>query len=250
MSNIQEALDQIRCRGWITEEITTALYPCSGTDTKAFTFTHPAFFEHRGIVGIPAPNVFVFVDNQDPFDKHNPRFEFHDDRTRVETESFERTTVFGQAGYIFDLVWESTTSPEWGHLSQRKLSVLFLVADWRKFPHYFRDSQWVPDVFIGVCDGCRFGGNAECVNELETHGVPDSLLRSIPVPRYYITDHFRNAVEVNKLEAGDLVTSRDVRFPLRFKKMALLSTEWGHYGHGTLGGATLFEVEKAPGRNA
>ena len=125
MSSFQEVLNQIRCRGWITEEMTTALYPCSGTDTKAFTFTHPAFFVHRGIVGIPSPNVFIYVDSRDPLADVEPRLEFGDGLTLIETRSSERTTIYANDGYLFDLVWESKASTEWGRLSHEKAHSTF-----------------------------------------------------------------------------------------------------------------------------
>jgi len=104
---------------------------------------------------------------------------------------------------------------------------------------------WVPKLFIGVTDGCRLGGNRNCVNRLDLGGLSSSQADSVPLPAWWITDHFKEAVVPGSLPVGDLVSSKNSAFPAAFRKVALLSTDWGHYGHGAIGGATVFAVVPA-----
>ena len=106
--------------------------------------------------------------------------------------------------------------------------------------------QRVPDLFIGVCDGCAFGGNDHCVNRLTTWGRRAGVVERIALPRWWIADHFTSANIPDPIPAGSVVTSSELGFPYQLRKRALLSTEWSRYGGwSALGGATLFEVEAA-----
>ncbi|HEX5557402.1 MAG TPA: hypothetical protein VFX13_07250, partial [Gaiellales bacterium] len=119
----------------------------------------------------------------------------------------------------------------------------------REWAGRMRREDWVPDVFIGVCDGCRLGGTPRdfCVNRLVRHGMSAGDARATRLPRWWITDHFADAQPTGQLAVGDYITSTDPDFPVRFRKRALLSSEWGHYGHGAIPGATLFQVDPVDG---
>jgi hypothetical protein len=85
--------------------------------------------------------------------------------------------------------------------------------------------------------GVALAATRLCVNDLAGRG---QLARRLP--RYWLTDHFRN-VQPAHWKEGDYIESADPRFPLRFRKLALLSSAWGRYGRVTgLRGATLFRV--------
>jgi hypothetical protein len=96
---------------------------------------------------------------------------------------------------------------------------------------------WVPDVFIGVSDGCRWGGNPRCVNRLTTWGKGAEAGR-VAVPKWWISDHLDDA-----REAGPgLFESIEAGFRHHFVKRGLLATQRGHDRSPGICGATLFEV--------
>ncbi len=129
---------------------------------------------------------------------------------------------------------------------ERNLAVITVTADHREIQPIWHRGGWLPELFIGVCDGRRWGGNPReaCVNRLD---VPAGMLQSMAeadrVPRWWITDHFSCAQQFAELHNGDAVESADPRFPFVYRKLALLSSEWGKYAGPALRGATLFEVE-------
>jgi hypothetical protein len=212
----------------------TALYASAGADTKPFTFTHPEFLARRGLSDVPAPNVFVFVDRG-----RQPAPGFRDVATRIETLTEESVTVGGIGMRLLSVRFTSTS------LATRTLAVVAIEADNERMSAIWHREAWVPEIFIGVCDGCRSGGNRHCVNRLEAPpGMPASLAERVPAPPWWITDHFANVRTFGGLRNGDCVESLDGGFPLRFRKRALLSSDWGTYGGSTVRGATLFSVER------
>ncbi|MFH0821793.1 MAG: hypothetical protein V2B18_03515 [Pseudomonadota bacterium] len=245
MPNIHDIIKAINREGFLVGWIRTALYPCAGIDTMVFTYTHPDFYIHRGIRGVPSPNVFVCVGDQDPFDRDDPALRLNDGRTRIFTATSKPIELDDKQGYRFDVVWQSFDPPKWMTLRERHLTVLQVIADWRWFSEYLGRVGWVPDTFIGVRDGCSYDSNTDCVNDLTSHSLPVTALRSAPIFQFYITDHFENAWHVSNLRDGDTVHSKDERYPYRFKKRALLTPDWSVSGRdGELRGATLFELEK------
>ncbi len=99
------------------------------------------------------------------------------------------------------------------------------------------DDAFVPYIFIGVCDGCRFGGNDQCVNRLDRQAHMERM------PEYWVTDHFENSDLGCQISRGGTVKSLDEAYNWEFEKLALLSSSWGKY-NPTLGGATLFKVNR------
>ena len=230
-----------QAEAWLGQASVTAVYPCSGFDTRAFTFLHPDFLGHRNASTCPGPNLFVYIDNEKFLPSEQSCFDFDDARTRVDVVSSQKIELQGIAATLNLVSHKSLAAPEWCRTPDRRVAVLFLRSDWEKTPGLFLRSGFVPDVFIGVTDGCGFGGNRSCVNRLDSMALPDELLRSIPLPRHFVTDHFENAEVPNPLETGGMVRSMDRRLPFAFRKIALLSSQWGRYGSGPVGGATLFE---------
>ncbi|MFN8188070.1 MAG: hypothetical protein U0R69_13455 [Gaiellales bacterium] len=235
----------------LTDQLGTVLCASSGTDTCALTFTHPAFLRQRGLVGLPAVGLYVYLDRTS---REVPTVEFDDGLTQIRVQRAESLRVSGIEGHLLTVEWQGladSSHPEYG---RRRVLVALLTTQNEAAASLFRTQQWVPDLFIGVCDGCRFGGNTQCVNQLTRHGVPRAQLSRVPVSRWWITDHFTDCREYpGELRNGDLVESNDADFPLRFRKVALLSSEWGRYrnsGHPPLRGATLFEVELVPQTDA
>jgi len=223
---------------WVGGQPVTALYPCCGQDTKPFTFTHPDFFNHLGLANTPGPNIFIFID------KEEHKLEYNDANLTIEVAGEETGSILGSNAVFQKIVWISSSGEEWLVQRKRNLFVAYLVGDWRRFPVVFKREGFVPDFFIGVTDGCRMGGgNPECVNRLSTSGLTYEEAERVEIPRYYITDHFENATIPDPCPKGASVRSNDAEFPYVFRKLSLLSSEWGNYGyHTTLGGATLFEA--------
>ncbi|MFC1850886.1 hypothetical protein ACFL27_11890 [candidate division CSSED10-310 bacterium] len=241
---IHEVMEFPKVTNWIDGAIVTALYQCAGSDTMPLTFTHPEFFLHRNVYNILSPNLFVYVDRKAPSDI-NQSLEFSGEFTRITSKFIENFKVGSFQVYLFNLRWQSLRAPVWHRrpLVERKLSLLYCVGEQERMSVYAYRKNWVPDFFIGVTDGHRFGGNKNPVNKLTTHGMQSEAARSVPVSRYYITDHFLNEKKADVLHEGEYIYSLEPGFPFKFKKIALLSTKWGRYGQKTvLGGATLFEV--------
>jgi hypothetical protein len=49
---------------------------------------------------------------------------------------------------------------------------------------------------------------------------------------------------LSALRPDDVVEPLDDSFSFAFRKIALLSSDWGTYGYGAMPGATLFRVER------
>ena len=207
----------------------TALYVSAGSDTMPFVFLHPKFLADRGLDPAIAPNAIVYVDRGGPA---MPLF-FDDERTLIETNTLERITVGKFSGALMT-VGVSSTEPGW----ERETTVVFLETSNEDIYTMAGDEGWRPDMFIGVCDGCRFGGNQGCENSLDAERTP---LRFLGLPRWWVTEHFFPLS--GSFAPGDVIGG-DRTFPARFRKVGLLSPKWGRYG-ATLLGATLFEVEPA-----
>jgi len=211
----------------------SALYASAGTDTRPITFTHPEFFQHHGIEA-PSPEFFVYVDRG-----ATPPLSFDDAHTTItpdEVQDFEVGTLPARA---FAATFRSD------QYSDRTVHVVQLTGENEVVSAMMYRDRWVPDFFIGVADGCHaFGGNKHCVNDLRLHGADAATVAHAALPRWWITDHFNSADIPNPLPAGGVVGSTDEAFPVQFRKVALLSAQWGHYGRGSIPGATLFAVER------
>jgi hypothetical protein len=221
-------------RSLIGDPPVTALYASAGADTRQYTFLHPEFLSRHELRNVPAPNVFVLVDH-----RQQPDPKFSDPATTIKTLSSEPVQASGIAMRLSHVRY---TSDQFG---ARDFAVLTIRADNRAVQPIWHREGWIPEIFIGVCDGCRYGGNPPefCVNRLAVPtAMPLAEAAAVPVPRWWVTDHFLDNKPFAELGRGDLVESADDRFPFKFRKLALLSSEWGGYGGSVLLGATLFEV--------
>ena len=226
-------------------EPVTLAYPCAGQDTKVFTFTHPDLFASR-LPGVPAPNLYIMND-KDPIDD----LRFEDEGTSIATLS--RREIADGCLHL-EISWESRMPRDWmkPENSRRTIPVVWITADWRELSAMCGQAGLIPDFVVGVTDGCAFGGNSQCLNDLsicDRHGLTIEQARRIPTSRYWITDHFshrglRYEGIPNPLPTGGIVRPKPGSvFPYMFRKLALLSTDWGIYGQwGPIGGATVFEV--------
>jgi hypothetical protein len=229
-----ELMAEIGSRGILDGPPVSALYPSAGPDTKQFTFTHPEFFARRGLAEVPDPNVYVLVDVN-----AQPPPAFTDAATELATTDAELLTVGGVEMQLLTVRHHSDT------FADRTIAVVSVTIDNREIQPIWHREDFVPDVFIGVNDGCRWGGNPKefCVNRLNVPpGMPQAVADAIRVPRWWIADHFMDIQAFVELGVGGLIRSSDARFPFAYRKVALLSSDWGKYAGPAMAGATLFET--------
>jgi hypothetical protein len=233
-SQIRELVDDVANRLRLEGRLATALYASAGTDTRAITFTGPEFFEARHVGFVPSPNLFIYIDRRKQEALH-----FEDASTSIKTVDEGPLTLAGALGRLLRVRFESATH------GRRECVIALLREENAHIAGLVRRDGWAPDVFIGVTDGCRFGGNdGNCVNDLRLPaGLPPSMAREVLAPRWWITDHFPNHRPFGELRNGDYLESKDPEFPMRFRKLALLSSDWGRYASPQLRGATLFACE-------
>jgi hypothetical protein len=207
---------------------TVALYVSSGSDTMPFTFLHPRFLASRGMPDVAAPDTFIFVDRT----ARPGKLAFEDGEVHIETVDIASCEVAGLRGAMLTVRLRAREAG-W----ERDARVLRLQASNEDVYGLAADERWTPEMFIGVCDGCRMGGNDGCENSLDLQRSP---LRWLEPPRWWVTEHFYPLG--GHVGVGDTVWSRDPAFPVVFRKVGLLSPRWGTY-RATLFGATVFSVE-------
>jgi hypothetical protein len=61
------------------------------------------------------------------------------------------------------------------------------------------------------------------VNELSLHGLSPEAARAIPIPQWWVTDHFGNTASDEPIEVGSIVRSADEGIPVKFEAVAKLS---------------------------
>lgn len=234
-----------------------ALYASAGRDTKVLTFLHPEFLSKRSESQVSKIGLFILLDRsyilgaKQQDDDVVTDLSYEDTETTITQSNDKELLIDGFPARLVDINWTSHRAD----VSSYETKVLFIKCDNEQFPAVCQREHWAPDVFVGVCDGCGFGRNDHCVNELVTQGMPRELMQKVALPKWWITDHFKNydlldnngASKVNELRDGDLVRSQDPTFPIQFRKIGLLSSEWGDYGRKTaFRGANLFTVESVP----
>lgn len=231
------------------------VYPCAGHDWMALTFTTKEFLDYRinnetvqETIEFHEPDTFVYIDkHQDYKPLLKKRVLFEDEYTIIHIlKSHVIESPFKEC-YEIDVEWISKVRPDWAKedLPSRKKKIIFIKSDWKLFSNFMYLNRIESYIGIGVTDGCAFGGNKECVNLLDIpiHGICSPVY--IKPSQYWITDHFTGYKNLDQLRDGDYIYSIHDHFPFKFKKLALLSTDWGNYGWGCVRGATLFKIEDA-----
>ena len=229
LSSINDVIGLAQKAGYSLSAEGTCLYPSAGSDFKVLSLTHADFIASRQVQGFPNLGIYILIDKLN-FNEAA----MGDSETAVELLHKWSLSIFGLPADLLIVQWSSKQEA----YSSRTLAVLLLKVTNEQSALAFYQNSWCPDVFVGVCDGCRFGGNKHCVNDLNNSGPSET-----PVPSWWITDHFTNADIPNPLQVGDRVRSL-ADFPFVFQKETLLSSTWGNYGQGGLPGATLFKVLK------
>jgi hypothetical protein len=232
-------------RRYIRDRNATALYASAGYDTKAISFLNPGFLMDRGVDGYNAPEFFIYIDRS-YVDQSPIPFSYKDENTIITTDWNIEIDYFDYAGHCIGITYDSKK------YGKRRVSILFVAMENKDIFPIMQNERWIPDTFIGVCDGCCFGGNMDgCVNTLEPSPI------NMPMPKYWVTDHFSilgrgilgtfdtyRANLPNPLPVSEDVISPNRNYRYKFRKVALLSSDWGGYAshHPQLGGATLFRV--------
>ncbi len=196
-----------------------------------FSFLHPAFLNRRGLL-VPAPTRFIYVDRQ-----RQRALEHHDDQAVITSTRLGAGRLGPFEGVEMLVAFESLTQPE--AFPAREVALLYLRAENADVRAWMATTGWAPDFLMAVCDGCAFGGNKLCENIMTAERVQD-----LPLPKYWVTEHL-GGVQPGSWREGDLIEPLDPKCSIRLRKLALLSSEWGHYGPWMgLRGATLFEVTR------
>ena len=130
--------------------------------------------------------------------------------------------------------------PTWSsnELPSREKKLIFVNADWKIVAYKIYINNISVYIGLGVTDGCRFGGNDECVNDIFFHGknLPNIINKNHA--EYWITDHFPHTSDGFKdLKSGDYIEAK----PFRFRKIATLLPMWGFYA-GPYAGPALFKL--------
>ena len=193
----------------------TCLYPSAGSDFKVLSLTHPHSLFTRGVHGFPEIGVYVVVD-KNGFNLSGEHL--GDCQTRMEISARFKGTVSGFPAELLVVQWYSNNQED--VYASRTLAMVLLETTNQASSIQFHREGWCADVFVGITDGCRFGGNSHCVNDLRRGGPAN-----IKVPVWWITDHFVGATLPNPMAVGDRVVS-DSDFPFVFEKAALLSSSW------------------------
>lgn len=235
-AGFREAIDRAVQQSGITRPV-TALYVSAGTDTAPFMFLHDGFRRHRGAWGPPTPDLFIYVDMLLPTPGGGNRLTYRerkrDNALVVETTALQPLEVEGHHANLLEVAFHSDIADE-----ERSYTVLRIQALNETVLDLCRQADWSPDIYIAVCDGDAFGGNYRCENSLHPELSP--FLTFTHPPRWWVTDHFSPRNDGRSFESGDFFPVPD-GFPHNIRKVALLSSDWGH-PWPPLHGATSFEV--------
>lgn len=229
------------------------VYPCAGYDWMALTFTTKEFLDYRinnddvqKKIEFYEPDIFVYIDKYVDYKfLLKEKLLFEDKYTVIHILKSCMTESPFEECYEFDVEWTSKFKPDWAKedLPSRKKKLIFIKSDWKLFSSFMYFNHIKSYIGIGITDGCAFGRNTECVNLLDTPMHKTCNLDCAKPSKYWITDHFTDYRNPDQLKNGDYIHSIHDYFPFKFKKLALLSTNWGRYGWGCIRGATLFKIE-------
>lgn len=124
------------------------------------------------------------------------------------------------SGALHSILEVSLESDEAGW--DRACKVLRLEASTDDLYRIPAKKRWTPDMFIGVCDGCRLGDNHRCENSL---ALEESPLRLLEPPAWWVTEHFTPLF--GHFGPEDVIYGLESAFPVRFVKLGMLSPAWG-----------------------
>lgn len=229
---------------WCEAPTAEALYVSSGTDCKALTFTHPSFLARQLGREIEPPKFFVYVDNG--VDPAESSLSFDDGRTEIRTVEQESCELHGFTAQLARVRMRSPEldSEKGAELRPGDLAVLRVRADNEEFAQAAIAEEWWPSYFIGVCDGCNYGGNSRCENQI--HDPESSIPLRLKIPAW-ITDHLPGSTLkwADDPENGEEIQPAGEELPYSIHQAAFLNTKWrsSFFTRGRLrGGARLFTL--------
>ena len=195
-----------------------AVYLSSGNDSRMLTVTHPDHLRAKADGG-PTPEPFAFyvhVDKQTSVNR--PGLDFRDANTQVDEWDREIVRIDRHQAILLKLTLRSDRYPE------RNVAVLRIRATNNQFTKLAQAEDWKTHCLITVCDGCAFGGNRHCENDISGRRQTNLLkLR----PDWLITDHFRRGIHGTDPVPQDgqfLKPDDPIRFGLRFRHVGPLTT--------------------------
>ena len=169
-------------RGWLPRDHTACLYVSACSDTRPLTYLGPDALDRIDPRLGKAPDLFVYLDKEHPKRDPSP-FGFRSDgHSAVEMVGEKEYTELFDCRTELQLV--RVESLEFG---DRLATVLRIEIENERFAEAAFAEEWKADWFVGVCDGCAFGGNSRCENQIwdPSNSIPLRL-----GARYWVTDHF------------------------------------------------------------
>lgn len=166
--------------GWIPSSAADCLYVSAGSDTRPLTYLRPEVLGEMDLVGHAFPQFFVLIDKAYELEKEGGRLDFRDRRTEIEALEHFDTELAGAPALLSRVLVSSD------RFDDRHVVVLQVEATNEGFAGIALSERWSPTWFVGVRDGCAFGGNSRCENE--TRSIPRSIPLRLGV-RYWLTDH-------------------------------------------------------------
>ncbi len=218
-----------------------AVYLSSGDDSRMLSVTHPENIRAKvGDGPVPEPFAFyVHVDRQTPLNR--PGLDYDDGRTQITRWDAESLSIGGHHAWFLKLIVRSD------RYAERNVAVLRIRAENNEFTELALAEGWKTHCLITVCDGCGFGGNPHCENDIS--GKRRTNLLKLQ-PDWAITDHFKrgNVGTEAVPQRGELIEPGDSkRYGLRFKHVCGLTTPRnplpGHHNRDPDRYVRLYEVE-------
>ena len=174
---IRELQGRATALGWIPIKSRACLYVSAGADTRPFSYLRPEALTNLDLDEEVFPRFFVLVEKASPLEN---RIEFEDQHSRVETGVFHPLQLGRLPAAMLKLVVRSDRFPK------RTIAVLRVKASNEEFAKAALAEEWSPTWFVGVRDGCAFGGNWRCENEVRDFKVSIPLRLGV---RFWVTDH-------------------------------------------------------------
>lgn len=226
-----------------------ALYPYGRADTRVVPQLHPEQLTRRGLPPSLAPTHLIVFD-----DRRWTRWTFEDPETRIDEEPVYVGTLGSHPCALSRIHFRSAAqSPR--QLPDHSVYLFRIHAGVAQMREEMAWACFVPDIFIGLGDGCPADPRPGCLNALcgRPRSRPGTGYRAWDgehwiwedprlglVPQWWITDHFTHAVVArHALRYRRIVRSEQPGFLFQFHPFATLSRRWAR---ATGGGPTAAVV--------
>ena len=167
-------------RGWLPSNHANCLYVSAASDTRPLTYLGPEVLNRIDPQLGKAPDLFVYLDKECP-ERDSLPFGFSTDgRSAVEAVENESTQLFGCRTELLRVRIKSS------EFDDRLIVVVRIRIENERFAEAALVEDWKVDWFVGICDGCGWGRNPRCDNQI--WDPPNSIPLRLGV-RYSVTDH-------------------------------------------------------------